>query len=235
MKLEGETPAAGDGQGDVADSWDTSGIAASRSCRKDTVILADTQLSFHIISPNPLGKELSSKKPLTRSLFPCWSDSPLKQELPLPTSNQEAEGAALVMHMQQGKWVYFHLYWPSQLSKSILWKTDRSITKQSKIKSQFLWGFFQHLSFIMIPLLKAQVNRSSCVMVKKLFEIQETALLFPPKKTKADRTAEMKISVKSQFHQPAPQAGITYLPHFTPWALSWERSTNRMQRAKVSK
>lgn len=31
MKLEGETPAAGDGQGDDADSWHTSEIAVSRS------------------------------------------------------------------------------------------------------------------------------------------------------------------------------------------------------------
>lgn len=56
------------------------------------------------------------------------------------------------------------------------------------------------------------MNISSCVIVKKCFEVQGTALLFPLKKAKA----EMKITVKSpKCHQPVPQAGVTFLPHLT--------------------
>lgn len=54
MKLEGEKSAAGDGQlhdDTVTDSWHTYKIDVSRSLRKDTVILADRQLSFHIFFP----------------------------------------------------------------------------------------------------------------------------------------------------------------------------------------
>lgn len=137
MKLEGETSAAGDGQGDDAESWDTSGTDVSRSWRKDTVILADTQLSFHIISPSPVGRELTSKNHSQGHSSPVHPIPPSNMCSHWPTSNKEAEGAAQGMHMQQGKWVYFHLCWPSQHSKSILWRTGRYFTEQSKIKSQF--------------------------------------------------------------------------------------------------
>lgn len=233
MKLEGETSAAGDGQGDDAESWDTSGTDVSRSWRKDTVILADTQLSFHIISPSPVGRELTSKNHSQGHSSPVHPIPPSNMCSHWPTSNKEAEGAAQGMHMQQGKWVYFHLCCPSQHSKSILWRTGRYFTEQSKIKSQFFSNTWVS-SWSLCS--KVQGNRSFFVIVKKCFDVQETALLFPPKKTKADRTAEMKITVKApKFHQSVPQAGITCLSHFTSRALSWERSTNRMQRDRISK
>lgn len=61
MKLEeGEKSAAGDGQQDdtITDSWHTYKIDVSRSLRKDTVILADRQLSFHIFFPMACRQEM---------------------------------------------------------------------------------------------------------------------------------------------------------------------------------
>lgn len=67
-------------------------------------------MSFHIISPNPAGRELSSKKSPQGHSFPVHPIPPSNMCSHWPTSNKEAEGAAQVMHMQQGKWMYFHLY-----------------------------------------------------------------------------------------------------------------------------
>lgn len=166
---------------------DTYGIDASRSWRKVTAILADTQLSFHIIPQNLVGRELSSKKSLTHKVtLPLFIQFPLQTCAPMacankwPTSNKGG-GAAQAMHMQQGKWVYFHLYQPSQHRKPVLWRTDRYITKQSKIKSQF---FFHHVSFIMIPLLKSPGKQIFLCDCEETFWGSGNCFAFPSKENK---------------------------------------------------
>lgn len=150
--------------------------------QKLQIILADTQLSFHIISPNPVGNYLL-KNHSQGHFFPVDPIPPSDMSSHWPTSNEGAEGAALVRHSKEKGCISICTGLHNRVNLYFEGLTDILISK-AKWNHSF-WGFFpQHVSFITIPLLKSPSKQIFLCDCEEMFWGSENGFAFPSKENK---------------------------------------------------